>query len=184
MHTLKYKRLISVVFIIFLVFSGIYLIDSKLISEVKYICQKENTDSLCIKQTPIANQELCSEEVLGMKGLNCLIVYGRNLQRNADIRAEMNLLLIKLHIIVFVFLLIMKIRGLDRIDCKNERIIGYMHHQDGKKEEPFQNFIKHLFMTDRQMNRKQEWRKKDDWKYCCRYLGNYRSSCRGMEFLV
>lgn len=133
MCALKQTRQISVMLIIFLLMSGIYFSGSKIVSGIMSAVETNETAGLYITENSVENQELCSEEVLGMRGLDGVRVYGKHTLERIDTRTEIIFLSTKPFLTFSVFLSVMEMDGLNQKICRSRFVIEYIHHQDGEK---------------------------------------------------
>lgn len=133
MCAFKQTRQISVLLIVLLIVSGLYFADRKIVSAILSETEINEMSGLCIKENNVMNQELCSEEVLGMRGFDTVRVYGKHTPEQTDTRAEMIFLSTEPFLIFSVFLSVIEMDGLNQKICRSRFIIDYIHHQDGAK---------------------------------------------------
>lgn len=133
MCALQRKRQISVLIIVFLIVSSIYFADIKAASDIMSHNERDKTNGLYIKENSKINQELCSDEVSGMGGLDGVRVYERHTLERTDTRAEMILLSVKSFLTFSVLIAVIKRDGLNQKICRSRFVIDYIHQKDGEK---------------------------------------------------
>lgn len=140
MCAFKQTRQISVLLIVLLIVSGLYFADSKIVSGIMSETEISEMSGLYIKENNVVNQELCSEEVLGMRGIDSVRVYGKHTLEQTDTRVEMIFLSTEPFLIFSVFLSVIEMAGLNQKICRSRFVIDYIHHQDGAKGLPLLSF--------------------------------------------
>lgn len=133
MCAFKQTRQISVLLIVLLIVSGLYFADSKIVSGITSETEASEMSGLYIKENNVVNQELCSEEVLGMRGLDSVRIYGKHTLEQTGARAGMIFLTEEPFLIFSVFLAVIEMDGMNQKICRSRLVIEYIHHQDGEK---------------------------------------------------